>query len=273
MSDTTAKMEKLTAAMTRAGRVAIAFSGGTDSTFLAATAARVLGTNAVLALTAHSPLFTPEERDEATALCRRIGIRQKTIELDEMTHAAFRANTPDRCYHCKRLRLRLLETVAAGDGFDFLLEGSNLDDLDDIRPGRRALMESSRTRSPLQDAGLTKAEIREQSRRLGLPVWDKPSNACLASRIAFGLEITPKRLAQIATAEKRLRALLNGPLRVRHHGDLARIEIDPVYLERGIDATILGAIHSALNGLGFAFVALDLDGFRSGSMNAAVGPE
>ena len=248
------------------GRALVAYSGGIDSTLVARLAHDLLGDNAAAA-TAVSPSLAKADLAEAVAVTRAIGIRHILIESDETDDPLYRQNTPQRCYVCKSTAYHLFTALAAKENFHRVLDGTNADDTGDHRPGRQAAREHG-VRSPLQDAGLTKAEIRAWAAELGLPNWDKPANACLSSRVPFGTEVTPAKLAQIETAESSLRALGFRQCRVRHHGQVARIEVESSDLARALAHK--DAISSALKAAGFLYVTLDLDGFRSGSLNAAL---
>ncbi len=245
---------------------AIAFSGGTDSALLAAAAFRRLQDKAV-ALTAYSSTLAMEEQSDAIKIAAGIGIRHLMLPADEMDDAGFRQNGPDRCFHCKKLRFGILAEWAAQNGIHWIIEGSNADDVGDYRPGMKAIEAMSNVRSPLLEAGLTKAEIRALSKEWGLPTWDKPSAACLASRIAYGLPISAANLSQIEQAERVVRRFAAGQVRVRHHGAIARIEVEPSQMQYLIDAETAKKISKELQSIGFPFVTLDLSGYRMGSLN------
>jgi len=249
-------------------KVAVAFSGGVDSTFLLAAAVRVLGPENVIAATAISATLTGEEKAEALALGKAIGVEHALLETDEFNDPAFTANDPLRCYHCKKIRFQALVDWAAGRGFNWVVEGSNVDDSGDYRPGQKAVAELDAVRSPLKEAGLTKAEIRETSTHWKLSTAAKLSNACLATRLEYGLQITPQRLKQVEEAENILRPMISGQLRVRHHGDTARIEVQPEFIP--VLAEKAQKIDAKLKALGFNHVALDLGGYRMGNMNVNV---
>jgi uncharacterized protein len=262
---TETKLRKLAEIFHTLEKTVVAFSGGVDSTFLLAAAVRALGPENVIAATAVSATLTDDEKAAALELSRSLGVEHVFLETDEFEHAIFTANDPLRCYHCKKIRFQALVDRAAARGFRWIVEGSNADDADDYRPGSRAVAELDAVRSPLQEAGLTKAEIRDVSRQWKLPTWKKPSDACLATRLEYGLELTPQRLQQVDEAEKFLRPMVSGQLRVRHHGTLARIEVDPGCIRQLAEHA--SQIDEKLKALGFDHVSLDLGGYKMGSMN------
>jgi uncharacterized protein len=241
----------------------VAFSGGVDSTLLAVVANEVLGDNA-LAVTAVSPTYPDHQLADAKAVAERFGLRHAIITTDEFDCAEFVANPPDRCYHCKKALLGEMRRIAEAKGLDYILDGANVDDLDDYRPGSRAAREMG-VRSPLQEVGLTKEEIRSFSRQLGLPTWDKPAYACLASRVPYGQPITREILVRIDRAETFLVSLGLREVRLRDHHPVARIEVGPAEMEQAWRHR--AEIALTLHEYGYPYVALDLDGFRSGSMN------
>lgn len=246
----------------------VAYSGGVDSTFLAVLAHETLGARA-LAVTAVSPTYPEHQLAEARSLAARFGLRHEVIQTNEFDCAEFVANPPDRCYYCKHALFGELRRIADREGFAVVLDGANLDDCNDHRPGHRAARELG-VRSPLQEIGLTKAEIRQLSHQLGLPTWDKPAYACLASRVPYGRRITPETLARIDRAEAFLASLGLREVRARDHYPVARIEVGPAELEHAWRHR--SAIAAALHEIGYPFAALDLDGFRSGSMNEVLSP-
>jgi pyridinium-3,5-biscarboxylic acid mononucleotide sulfurtransferase len=264
-ASTRRKVDKLAGILGRMKGALIAYSGGVDSTLLLKAALDV-PVKPLLAVIATSETYPGKEVAAARALARRLGVRPRVIKTHELENPDFSANPPDRCYHCKKELFGTLAAIARAEGISFVLDGANRDDLRDFRPGSKAGRELG-VRSPLQEAGLTKAEIRDVSRRLGLPTWNKPSMACLASRFPYGARIEPKGLRQVGAAEDLLRRLGFGQLRVRYHGSIARIEIAPGEFSKAVSRDAAGRIVSGLKRLGYRYVTLDLEGYRTGSMN------
>jgi pyridinium-3,5-biscarboxylic acid mononucleotide sulfurtransferase len=244
----------------------VAFSGGADSAYLAWAAHQILAGRA-LAVTALSPSFSRHDREQAESFVRDTGVRHEFIETREFENPLYIANNADRCYHCKDELFDRMESLAFERNFRAIAYGVNADDTHDFRPGHRAAHEHH-ILAPLLDAGLAKQEIRELSRRAGLPTWDRPASACLSSRVPYGTAVTPEVLTKIERSEEVLRSLGFRQFRVRVHGELARIEIAPEELARGLESDVTQTISARLRELGFAFVTLDLEGYRQGSLNS-----
>jgi len=266
------KLAKLNRVLVDLGKVAVAFSGGADSSFLAAAAKKVLGDNAVT-VTALSETLPEGERRSAIDFAKSIHIKHTEILISELKSQEFIANTSKRCYFCKRERFSVLENWALSQGLSWVLEGSNADDVDDYRPGMEALSEFPKVRSPLLEVGLTKAEIRAISKEWGLSSWDKPSGACLSSRISYGVKITPERLKQVEQAETYLKQYCSGQIRVRYHNNLARIEVSSEQIAKLVEPSVAKKITEYFKEIGFVFVTIDLAGYRMGSMNETLSNE
>jgi len=258
------KKDKLYAIIRDMGGCVVGFSGGVDSTLLFAVAAEVLGDRA-LAVTATSETYPERERREAEAFAKKIGGRHRVVESEELDIPGFAENPKNRCYYCKSELFSKLRKIADEEGLPYVLDGSNLDDRGDYRPGKEAACELN-VRSPLDEAGFSKEDIRILSKDMDLPTWDKPSFACLSSRFPYGTTITREKVSQVGSAEESLRALGLRTIRVRHHGDMARIELGPAEFEQvvnGLRDEVVRLVKSA----GYAYVAIDLQGYRTGSMN------
>lgn len=246
----------------------VAYSGGVDSAFLAWAATRALG-DRTLCVTADSPSYPERHRSMALAVAGQFGLRHEIVFTDELSRPEYRANAPDRCYHCKHELYTRLTDLARERGFAAVADGSNLDDRGDYRPGRRAAREFG-VISPLDEAGLSKDDIRALSHEAGLPTWDEPASACLSSRIPYFSEVTDEKLRTIERAEEAVRALGFRVVRVRHHDQVARLELGAEEMARAIEPATAAAITEALTAIGFRFVALDLKGYRLGSLNEGV---
>jgi uncharacterized protein len=259
------KEKRLDEALQEIPSLIVAYSGGVDSAYLAYAAHRALGER-MLAVTALSASYSSRDRAEAEKCVALVHFHHEFIETDELANAAYRANNPDRCYFCKDELFEKLDRLASQREFAAVAYGVNVDDQGDWRPGQQAAREH-RVLTPLLDVGLTKADIRELARRAQLPVWDRPASACLSSRIAYGIEVTPERLAVIEKGEEALRELGFRQFRVRYHQDLVRIEIATEELPRALTPGMAQKFVEIFKPLGFNFVTLDLEGYRSGSLN------
>jgi len=260
------RFDRLKTELAGFGSVVVAFSGGVDSTFLLKVAIDVLGSDKVLALTATSPTYPDFEFQEACRLAELYGAQQLVVESDELEIPGFAQNDRRRCYHCKAELFSICRDKARELGYAEILDGSNLDDLQDYRPGREAACELA-VRSPLLEAGLGKEDIRALSRQMGLPTADKQAFACLSSRFPYGTEITADRLRQVDQCETYLRQQGFNNYRVRYHGEIARIEVAPAELERFFDRELREAVTFAFKAAGFTYITLDMQGYRTGSMN------
>lgn len=259
------KLEALRGTLRGFPSALVAFSGGVDSTFVLKMAVEVLGAKA-LAMTALSPSVAPDEAKEAQALATELGARHLVVASNELDDPRYAANPTNRCYFCKTELYSICDRLQAEHGLAVVLDGFNADDKKDHRPGHQAAREHA-VRSPLAEVGLTKDEIRAWSKQLGLPTWDKPQLACLASRLPYGTAVTAERLTQVGRAEAAVRALGFRIFRVRHHGELARLEFEAAELEGALSADRRAALDQAIKACGYTFVAVDLEPFRSGRLN------
>jgi pyridinium-3,5-biscarboxylic acid mononucleotide sulfurtransferase len=262
------KLDRLRAIFAPMKSLIVAFSGGVDSTFVLRVAHETIG-GRVLALTTTSPTMPDEDRESAIAMAKLIGARHILIESNELEVPGYAQNPLNRCYLCKHNLFTVCEAKAAELQIDEIVDGLNLDDLHDYRPGMQAASEK-RVRHPLVEAELTKAEIRELSHEMGLPTWDRPASPCLSSRFPYGTEITPEGLRRVGEGEKVLHALGFKVARVRYHGEVARLELEQSEISRAFEPAIRETIERELKRLGFRFIAIDIRGFRSGSLNEGV---
>jgi uncharacterized protein len=259
------KQRNLLARLTAMGRVIVAFSGGTDSAYLAWAAHRALGPNAV-AVTADSASLPESHKRDAEAFVKELGIAHEYVATREFDNPDYLRNSPDRCFHCKDELFTRLEEIGRERGYQHIIYGVNVDDLGDYRPGQGAAAQHQ-VAAPLADAGLTKAEIRELSRLAGLPTWDRPASACLSSRIPYGTAVTIQNVKTVETGEEEIKALGFRQFRVRFHGEVVRIEIAREEMARALTMEMAQRFTSIFKGLGFKYVSLDLEGYRQGSLN------
>ena len=262
------KWDRLKALLREMKLAVLAYSGGVDSSLLLKAAAEVMGSH-VIAVTAVSETYPATELFSAKEFARSLGVTHKVLHTRELASEDFVRNTPERCYHCKKELFGKLREIAETEGISVVIDGSNIDDLGDYRPGRKAANEYA-VRSPLVEAGLSKSDIRELARLLNLPIWDKPSLACLSSRIPYGTRITPEILQTIEAAENQLRVHGFRQVRVRHHGAIARIEVMREDFAKMTSSDVMEKIIAAFKKLGYTYVCLDLDGYRTGSMNEGI---
>ncbi|AEE95949.1 ATP-dependent sacrificial sulfur transferase LarE [Mahella australiensis] len=270
-TDLQAKLQRLKDILTDMGNAVIAYSGGVDSTFLLKVAHDVLGDN-VIAVTARSSTYPEREFNEACELVKQIGAKHVVIISEELEIEGFRSNPVNRCYYCKKELFNKIWDIANEHGINHVLDGSNVDDTDDFRPGMKAAHELG-VESPLRESGMTKSDIRALSKAMGLPTWNKPSFACLSSRFPYGQPISEKKLSMVEQAEQFLLDKGFIQVRVRYHGDIARIEVAPEERHRFFDEHLMDEIAARFKQIGFAYTALDLAGYRTGSMNEVLKEE
>jgi pyridinium-3,5-biscarboxylic acid mononucleotide sulfurtransferase len=263
------KLEYLKDIIKKMEKLAVAFSGGVDSTFLLKVAHDVLGEN-VIAVTARSSTYPEREFAEASEFIGKLGVKHIVIVSEELEIEGYASNPTDRCYYCKKELFTKIKDIAMQNGIKYVADGSNIDDLGDYRPGMRAVKELSVV-SPLKEAEMTKDDIRLLSKDMGLPTWNKQPFACLASRFPYGNEITLEKLGMVDKAEQYLLDLGFRQLRVRHHGDVARIEVSPEERVKFFDVQLMDKVYAKFIEIGYRYVALDLKGYRTGSMNEAIG--
>lgn len=270
MSDQRTKLAKLQAAVRARPRAVVAFSGGVDSTLLLRVCRDALGPRNVVAATGVSPTYTDEELRAARRAARGLGVEHVLVETGELARPEFAANPPDRCYHCKRELFSKIAALARARGIDAVYDATNADDLADYRPGLRAVRELG-VSSPLVLAGFAKRDVRAASRRLGLEAWDKPANPCLATRVPYGTPVTRATLDRIRAGEKYVRGLGFPVVRLRHHGDLARLEVPAADAARLLEPATARKVASRLRSLGYLWTAIDVEGYRTGSLDRALG--